>query len=729
MDQLDTTVRGTSPGGGQLEISADRGTITLLPGAQHHLNLICRNTSGSPLIVELEVVGPPSSWLALTQSALYLSPAQSTRVTLTLTAPRDAPSGSYPLAITALSRDDPTVRVQIDLVFEIAEPGQIAVELVPTQAEGQASAELQVRLAQNGAAPLHVNLSASGDQSACSFTFEPATLAVAPDETATSRLTVTARQPLVGVDTRTFPFDVLATTSEGATAMSQAHGQFVQRRLPALEFAVKPVRQSGGGPVSFAVQISNPSQVGMRFQLSATDSEGSSQFQFEPPILAVPAAGTAQATLTVAPLQYHSDALDKTHRLTIRAAPAEGLVSALQADVTFVQTAIERPTLTLRPSSQSAPGARAFVIQVTNPRATPMQVTLTPSSLDGMCELDVNPAQMKIPPHAKLAAQLNVRPISRLLQGESRRTCAFTVQARIADLPDPVQVQGSLIQVPGAPIGRWLGMAGAAVLALAVCGGLLWVSSSALRSLGSQLPEVSALIPTPLPLVTPVPVPTQTPTLIPVQAPTSVPADNQMPGGSSNQGGGGPPPKPTNTPNIAATQTAIVEQSQAAATKTAAAQLTANAEKTAQALRFSQYNGNWLNDDANTSGITRLEISNNNATISVHAFARCPTGECDWGTKNGTFKNEPFSLQFDLGGGQKHQLAFSKDNNQLKIVDAGPNNVKANYTFHISRFLPPIVVPPNLTLVLPIVTVAPPKATFALPASTLIPVKPGLNQP
>ncbi len=715
MDQVDTTVRGTSPGGGQLQVIADRGTITLLPGAQHHLNLNCRNTSGSPLTVDLTVVGPPSPWLALTQSALFLPPAQSARVTLTLTAPRDAPSGSYPLTISAQSRDDPSVRVQLDLVFEITEPGQITVELVPAQADGQASAEFLVRLAQSGSGPLHVNLSASGDQTALNFTFDPATVPVAPYESATSRLTVTARQPLVGVDTRTFPFDVRATTSEGATAMSQAHGQFVQHRLPALELAVKPARQSGGGPVSFAVQITNPSQVGMRFRLSAADSEGSCQFQFEPPNLAVPAASAAQATLTVTPLQYHSDSVDKTHRLTIRAVPVEGLVAPLQEDVTFVQTAIERPALSLRPSSQSASGARAYALQVTNPRATPMQVELTAASVDGMTELSISPAQATVAPRAKVAAQLNVRPISKLLQGESRRTCAFTVQVRAADLPDPVQVQGSLIQVPGAPIGRWLGMAGAALLAIVVCGGLLWLSSSALRSLGSQLPEVGALIPTPLPLVTPLPVPTETPTPVPAQAPTSVPADNQMPGGNSNQGGGGPPLKPTVTPNVAATQTAAADKAQAAATKTAVAQLTAAAQQTAQALRFSQYNGNWLNDDANTSGITRLEISNNNATISVHAFAKCPTTDCDWGTKNGTFKNEPFSIPFDLGGGQKHQLTLSKENNQLKVVDAGPNNAKANYTFHVSRFLPPIIVPP--------------RATFVLPAITLIPAKPGLNQP
>ena len=715
MSQMDMSVRAVSPGAGQLQISADRGNVGVLPGAQERVNLVLRNTSGSALSVEISVAGPPSQWLSLTQSVLMLAPAQSVPVVLTLSPTADAPTGNYPLEITAQARDDASVKVELDLIFEIAEPGELTVEVMPTQAEAQVSTEFQIRITQSGATPLGVNLNASGDQAACNYTFNPATLLIPPHGSANSRLTVSARQTLSGVDTRTYPFTVSATTTEGAAAKSQAQARFIQKQIPPLEIALTPPRQSGPGTVNYTIRLTNPSQASATMRLSASDTEGACRYQFDPVVLSVPAGGAATATLQVTPLRYHSDPGDKAHVFTVRAEPTEALQSAVQAQGTLLQTAMERPVMSVSPSSQSSSGAATFTVLISNPRPTPMQVEIQPSATDGMTELTINPTHVSVPPHGNATARLTARPTSRLLPGETRRTCAFTVQVHAADLDAPVKANGSLVQVQGMQVGRLLGITGVAALVLIGCLAALWLGSTALNLLGSGFSSVANLqLPTPLPLATPLPVPSDTPTQVPTAVPTPV-----VPSGAPTS------PQPKATPNADATNQAAANQTtaakdKAAATQTAAAQKTLSAQQTATAAaqrtlsaqrtatasaRFSQYSGNWVNDDANTNGITKLEITNNGPTISVHGHGKCTPTDCDWGTRSGTFTNEPFKILFDFGGGLTHQLTLTKEGAKLKVVDVGSASGARLYTFHkVSIIIDPVFRP---TFIIPILPKAP----------------------
>ncbi len=710
-------IRLASPGSGQLEVAADRSNISLLPGTQEHVELTLRNNGGSALPIEISVEGPPSQWLALSQTSALLAPAQTVPVTLTLSAPQDAPTGGYPLVINAQSRDDPAIRVRLEFVFEIAEPGKLVVELVPTQIQGQVSGEYQVRVTHSGATPLDVRLSASDDEAGCNYTFNPAALLVSPQETAVSRLTVTARQPLVGADTHTFRFTVTATTAQGITEMSQVQGRFTQEHVPPLQLSVNPERQSGPGPVTFSISITNPTQVQTMVRLTASDSEGACRYQFDPSTVTVPAKGVAPATLTVTPIEYHSEPGDQLHSFTIRAQPAGGLLTPVEAGGTFLQTAMARPILSLSPTSQSAAGNASYNLQVSNPRATLMEVEITPTGGDGMCEFTVSPTQASIPANGRVTARLNVRPTSSLLPGEQRRTCPFKIQVRTTDLQEPVEVKGSLIQVPGVPMARWLTIAGAAALGLLLCIGAFLFLPSSLSSLGSRLSNVADLsIPTPLPAVTPL----SPPTIANTPEPAAMPPAGAPPEGNK------PPAatKPPAGPNTGATMTAAAKSTQTAATQTASAQqtananatATANAQKTAQAARFAQYDGNWVNDDSNTSGITKLSISNSDATISVHGFGKCSPTDCDWGTRNKTFTNEPFTILFDFGGGLTHQLTLTKQGNKLSVVDVGSRSGTNTYTFHTVR------VPPIEILPLPPIEVLPKPPVKIQP-------NPPLNQP
>ena len=103
--------------------------------------------------------------------------------------------------------------------------------------------------------------------------------------------------------------------------------------------------------------------------------------------------------------------------------------------------------------------------------------------------------------------------------------------------------------------------------------------------------------------------------------------------------------------------------------------------------RFAQYDGNWVNDDPNTSGITKLVIThdNQNQTITVHGYGKCRPTDCDWNTRSREFTGSPFVILFDFGGGLTEQLTMSvtADGTQLQVVDVGSRSGTHTYFFHI----------------------------------------------
>jgi serine/threonine protein kinase len=119
---------------------------------------------------------------------------------------------------------------------------------------------------------------------------------------------------------------------------------------------------------------------------------------------------------------------------------------------------------------------------------------------------------------------------------------------------------------------------------------------------------------------------------------------------------------------------------------TATAQANANATATAVVLPAAQLSGNWVNNDPNTQGITKLNITNNGLNMTVHAFARCPPSpnDCDWGTQSGPYKGSPFPVVFVVNGSTEN-LAISQNNTQgtqLKVVDDSSTNGSHTYYFH-----------------------------------------------
>jgi hypothetical protein len=51
------------------------------------------------------------------------------------------------------------------------------------------------------------------------------------------------------------------------------------------------------------------------------------------------------------------------------------------------------------------------------------------------------------------------------------------------------------------------------------------------------------------------------------------------------------------------------------------------------AASANDFAGNWYNIDADTAGITRMEIRQRPDRLEIHPFGRCHPTDCDWGSR------------------------------------------------------------------------------------------------
>ena len=101
----------------------------------------------------------------------------------------------------------------------------------------------------------------------------------------------------------------------------------------------------------------------------------------------------------------------------------------------------------------------------------------------------------------------------------------------------------------------------------------------------------------------------------------------------------------------------------------------------AQAQFLGRFSGTWVNEDPNTRGIPRLEITNTDAAVSVHSFGACSPTNCDWGIRTGSSTIDPLVLKWDFGGGLTHQLTITRVSDRLKVVDVGSSSGTNTYSF------------------------------------------------
>src|SRR5205823_981914 len=93
------------------------------------------------------------------------------------------------------------------------------------------------------------------------------------------------------------------------------------------------------------------------------------------------------------------------------------------------------------------------------------------------------------------------------------------------------------------------------------------------------------------------------------------------------------------------------------------------------------YAGDWINNDPNTNGITRMRIAVNDASLIVQPFGKC----CDWPARPASTRSEPVSVHLEpAGGAPPHDLSIGFADGQrtrLQVTDRAANR-ESRYMFH-----------------------------------------------
>jgi hypothetical protein len=107
------------------------------------------------------------------------------------------------------------------------------------------------------------------------------------------------------------------------------------------------------------------------------------------------------------------------------------------------------------------------------------------------------------------------------------------------------------------------------------------------------------------------------------------------------------------------------------------------------ASRASQFAADWVNNDPNTRGISRLGITVADQAITVHGYGNC-IPECDWNTVTVTYSGEPVVVLFDFGKGDTTKLSMTLDpaGNALTVAEHGSSGPDMTDTFHRGSFHP-----------------------------------------
>jgi uncharacterized membrane protein len=384
---------------------------------------------------------------------------------------------SFPFTVSARPAEAPQLARQVQGTWEQAPP-TFGLALRPQKQTGMSEGTFSVQVRNQGTTELTVLFDAADPEEGCIYAFSPSQVVLSAGQQRVVQMKVRPKTPLVGDQSRTFPFTVNARPVESPHLARQAEGEWEQSP-PSFEVVLRPQKQSGMSTGTFGVQLNNQSDATLTVQFEANDPEEGCYYSFSPPQIVVPAGQSGQVQLKVQPKAALVGDQGKSYPFTVTARPAEAPSLTRQAQGEWEQTppAFE---VSLFPQKQSGITEGIFSVQVRNRGSGDLTVQLSAMEPQGGCRFTFTPPQVIVPAGQERLVQLNVQPKGRRRATEAR-IFAFNVTGRPTEAPGlSRQVQGEWQQLPhaGAPdapaddLGkiRVLGIIGLVLAAVAALG-------------------------------------------------------------------------------------------------------------------------------------------------------------------------------------------------------------------------------------------------------------------
>ncbi len=461
----------------QIEVMAEPVTDSGLPPPAAQWRLRLRNAGNVLDTFSFSITGIHPGWVNLDPAQVTLKPGEEGTALLTVRPADGTAAGTYPFVVRTFSHLNLNQRTETPLKVEVQPRAGFTLAVSPREAESQGLREFEVSLTSDKSSntDLWLDLSASDQDNACDYTFEPQRVLLQARQVARSSLRVQPRAVLGPNERRQYAVKVVVTPQESTIPAQSDEVRLAQVGAPPLSLDLQPQVQTADLQTEYSLLAVNPSNVEAVLLLTATDPEAGCEYVFKPARLTLPPRGQAQARLKVKARAYNESETEKSFPFTVSATREGDLVPTAKAEGRFVQKRVKPVTLELIQPIQSSRGSAQYFIRVSNPRPNPVQVWLEAADAADALSFTFKPGMIRLSAGAEGQAALTVRPKDRLLPGEQRRVHQFVVSGKVDGSAISATANGTLAQVGGigwgkapAVILRWAGWALKWVVVLAV---------------------------------------------------------------------------------------------------------------------------------------------------------------------------------------------------------------------------------------------------------------------
>ena len=391
-------------------------------------------------------------WVTIDPTEVTLNPGEDNSVLLTV-APKDNPTaGTYPFTLRTFSHLNLSQRTELPLQVEIRPRAGFKLNVFPREAESQGPREFKVTFASDASSNTDVtlDLSASDQDNACDYTFEPSQVYVPARGSVTSTLRVRPRGAVLGQNERhVYVFKVIGTPRDGVTAAQSDEARLIQTGVTPLSLALRPQVQTADLEASYTLTVTNPASVDSTLIFSGEDPETACDYIFQPSKLQVTARGNAQARVRVRARAYNEGDDLKKISFTVTATREGELVAAAKVEGVLSLQKISPVALQLIPPQQSQPGHARYFIKANNPRPTAARLWLEAYDESDALIFSFNPKMVGLSPGAEGSSVLSVRPKDKLMPGEQRRVHKFSVTGTVEGSNKPITLSAVQAQVRG----------------------------------------------------------------------------------------------------------------------------------------------------------------------------------------------------------------------------------------------------------------------------------------
>ncbi len=451
----------------QIEVVAEPLKENALPPPAAQWRISLKNASNVLDTFSFNITGLSPLWVNMQPPALTLKPEEEGNAILTVRPGPDTPGRTYPFKLRTFSHLNLNRRTELLLEIDVREVAGYKLAISPSEAEAHGAREFQVTLSSDAASnsDLALDLSASDQDNACDYTFQPNQIVLPARQTLTTSLRVSPKAVLGADESKTYTIKVIATPRNGLGTAQSVQARLTQTGAAPLSLVLRPEVQRGDIQAEYALTALNPSTVQTALVLSAQDPEEACDYAFQPSRVSLPPRGQAHVILHVKARSGLNGDTVREVPFTVSATRTGDLVPAAKASGKFVQERLAPVSLELVPPQQSQPGKTHFYVKAKNPQPGPVRIWLDAKDETDALAFSFQPSEIQLSGGAAGMAALMVQPKDKLPPTEQRRVHKFTVNGNVDGGKATITINGILAQTRGA---NWAGLAGK------VLGRVLW---------------------------------------------------------------------------------------------------------------------------------------------------------------------------------------------------------------------------------------------------------------